>query len=154
MTTQVWLVRGIPGSGKSTMIEKKFGPSSRESVVLSTDDYWYAGGHYLWDNWHLEDAHDWTHRRFMQLLERQVPRVIVANTFTRLWEMTRFVEMARTFDAQLRVIESDASWAKDPVECAKRTKTGVTVEKLQRMLERWENIPSSQAMEQVLAARK
>ncbi|NXS61982.1 N42L2 protein, partial [Brachypteracias leptosomus] len=56
------LLRGLPGSGKSTLSRILLG-QSRDGIVFSTDDYFRRQDGYTYNAAHLGDAHDWNQKR-------------------------------------------------------------------------------------------
>jgi predicted kinase len=78
------VVRGIPGSGKSTFAREYAATQTRsgvETVHVESDDYFVVGTHYLWDAGLLKAAHQRCYRMTEKLLEQGIA-VVVANTFT------------------------------------------------------------------------
>lgn len=86
----LYLVRGLPGAGKTTFARSIVPPSS----VFSADDYFYdAEGNYHFDVGRLWPAH-----RSCQLAVAKAMKhggdIAVANTFTRYREMKPYVKLA------------------------------------------------------------
>lgn len=86
MEDKVVLIRGIPGSGKTYYALKHF-PGH---TLIEADDYFMIGDEYVFDHGKLADAHKWCQWRFDQLVKLGQP-VVVANTFTRYWEMKHYL---------------------------------------------------------------
>lgn len=88
------IIRGLPGSGKSTfakgMIERNV-----YDVMFEADDFFTdASGNYQYDASKIKDAHKQCFANVEQAL-KDGKRVIVSNTFTRLWEMEPYVNLAK-----------------------------------------------------------
>lgn len=81
------LLRGLPGSGKSTL-GKQFG------TCVSADDYFMVNGEYKFDPSRIKDAHEWCQKRTVGLLDIS-DVVCVANTFTQEWEMAPYFLIAK-----------------------------------------------------------
>ena len=79
------LIRGLPGSGKSTLARSI--AFNREHY--EADDYWKDR---RFDPKFLHLAHKECQEKTRKAL-REGKDVIVANTFTRLWEMQPYLEM-------------------------------------------------------------
>ena len=80
------LVRGLPGSGKSTYAK------SQPGVHLEADMYFINDkGEYIFDRNKLHEAHKWCQRRAKELLDSGKD-VVVANTFTTLKELRPYIE--------------------------------------------------------------
>lgn len=88
----VVLIRGLPGSGKSTYAKTHF----PDHVLIEADDYFTVEGphesHYLFDPQVLKEAHKWTVWRAERLFAHNIP-FVVSNTFSRVWEMEPYLWM-------------------------------------------------------------
>jgi len=88
---QVIIMRGIPGSGKTTHIEQNYS----DAVVCSSDHYFTdEDGNYNFDIEHIGVAHKQSKEKFYSALERKETPIIVDNTNTRWWEMEDYVYAA------------------------------------------------------------
>jgi len=82
------LIRGLPGSGKSTIAKTM--PHRRH---VEADMYHYnASGEYAFDRDRVPDAHAWCQSETLRLL-RAGYEVVVCNTFTTAKEMMPYFEM-------------------------------------------------------------
>ncbi|XP_048790560.1 NEDD4-binding protein 2-like 2 isoform X3 [Lagopus muta] len=131
------ILRGLPGSGKSTL-SRFLLDHSRDGVALSTDDYFRQQDGYTYNAAQLGDAHDWNQKRAKQAMEQGKSPVIIDNTNTQAWEMKPYVEVALEKGYRVEFREPDTWWKFDPEELEKRNKHGVTREKIAQMLERYE----------------
>ncbi|XP_074391416.1 uncharacterized protein LOC102066063 isoform X2 [Zonotrichia albicollis] len=131
------ILRGLPGSGKSTLSRVLLGGNC-DGVVLSTDDYFRQQYGYTYNAAQLGDAHEWNRRRAKQAMEQGKSPVIIDNTNTQAWEMKPYVEVALEKGYRVEFHEPDTWWKFDPDELEKRNKHGVTREKIAQMLERYE----------------
>jgi predicted kinase len=96
MSAMLILIRGLPGSGKSTLAEtysRAIGASWYEA------DMWFVGADhvYRFDETKLRYAHEACHSRTETDL-RAGERVIVSNTFTRLWELAAYFTLAKELE--------------------------------------------------------
>jgi predicted kinase len=121
------LIRGLPGSGKSTM-------AKHISLVgfehYEADMFFEREGEYRYDANKIKDAHEWCQRETFKALANG-QNVVVSNTFTRRFEMEPYFEMAKTFGIEPRIIEARGNWPN--IHCVPEA----TIEK---MLNRWEAI--------------
>lgn len=98
--TELILIRGIPGSGKSTLartyVEKGF-------KHFESDQYFMVDGEYRFDASKLSLAHNncFEKTRVALLAGKSV---VVSNTFTRLWEMQNYINLAQTYQLPFKVI--------------------------------------------------
>ncbi len=94
------LLRGLPGSGKSSfanLIWSSF-------VICEADQFFYdAEGNYNFDPSKLKKAHKYCRDKvesFMLDNEKNpqfYPEIIVSNTFTREWEMEEYFKLANKY---------------------------------------------------------
>ncbi|XP_023403006.2 NEDD4-binding protein 2-like 2 isoform X2 [Loxodonta africana] len=131
------LLRGLPGSGKTTLSRILLG-QSRDGIVFSTDDYFRYQDGYRYNVNQLGDAHDWNQNRAKQAMAQGRSPVIIDNTNTQAWEMKPYVEMAIGKGYRVEFHEPETWWKFDPEELEKRNKHGVSRKKIAQMLERYE----------------
>jgi len=123
---EIVLIRGLPGSGKSTMARQMVGYEHVEA-----DQYLEVDGRYVYDAGKVRAAHDWCVAKAKAALESG-RNVVVSNTFARLWEIQRYADLGYP----LRVIEATGRW---------RSVHGVPMHKINAMRARWEALPSNLA---------
>ncbi|MCJ8749191.1 hypothetical protein PDJAM_G00173440 [Pangasius djambal] len=137
------LLRGAPGSGKSTlasaMLEQNPG-----GIVLSTDEYFTQNGVYHFEPHLLGEAHAWNHWRAKEAFEKDRTPIIIDNTNLQCWEMKPYVALAQKHKYRVLFREPNTWWKTKPRELEKRTKHGVTKEKIRRMLENQDRYVSVQ----------
>jgi len=134
ITKRLILMRGLPGSGKST--KAKAIPHAR---VMSTDDYWIRpDGKYDWNAKLIFDAHRWNQRRVEESMQFWYPTIVVDNTNIRIAHMLPYYDLAREYSYEVDLMWSDTSWAWDPEECMKRCTHNVPLESIKKMLEDYE----------------
>lgn len=89
MEKTIVLLRGLPGSGKSTTA-RTFGLPTFEA-----DDYFYDGDQYKFDASKIRDAHKSCQDRVRFAMENGINKLIVSNTFTQEWEMEFYYDLAK-----------------------------------------------------------
>ena len=102
MEKTLYIVRGIPGSGKSTFAKKLVG---HDFLVCEADKYFInkETGEYKFDVSKIKDAHKFcqdTVETYMKdsLVNNQFYREIaVSNTFTQEWEMDQYFKLAKEY---------------------------------------------------------
>ncbi len=89
----LWLIRGLPGSGKSTLAKEL----CDELITCHwyEADHYFEGNHgYCFDGRKIGEAHDWCQQSVVNAMHHGTPNIIVSNTFTRVWELEPYIEMA------------------------------------------------------------
>jgi predicted kinase len=102
MEKVLYIVRGIPGSGKSTFAKMLVG---EDFLVCEADKYFIdkETGEYNFDSTKIKEAHKFcqdTVESYMKdsLVNDQFYREIaVSNTFTQEWEMRPYFELAKNY---------------------------------------------------------
>ena len=93
----LYIVRGIPGSGKSTFAKTLGGKH------IEADQYFVDGdGNYNFDGSKIKLAHEYCilkTKAWMEINRDQVSedKIVVSNTFTQEWEMESYFELAKEF---------------------------------------------------------
>ena len=129
-TQRLILIRGLPGSGKSTMA-RKMALAINGYVHLESDMYFIDHkGEYVFNPEKLKDAHRWCQESARVCLNSG-DDVIVSNTFTQKWEMQPYIEMAAACGAvvEIQVARGDFE-----------NTHGVPPEAIERMRARWETL--------------
>jgi predicted kinase len=93
------LLRGLPGSGKSTIGEVILsGAYVDKHDVISADDYFVDNdGIYRFESSKLKEAHNDCQQRCAEKMRNKFSKIVVANTFTQEWEMEIYFEMAERY---------------------------------------------------------
>ena len=89
----LYIVRGVPGSGKSTFAQ------SLDCPVFEADQYFIDSetGEYKFDGSKIKLAHNWCKLRVEQSMEDDFQKISVSNTFTQEWEMDAYYELAKQY---------------------------------------------------------
>jgi predicted kinase len=93
----LYIVRGVPGSGKSTFAKSLGG------THFETDKFFMVDGEYKFDGTKIKEAHKWCQDSVntAMLLNHTSGLnsiIVVSNTFTQEWEMEPYFQMANYFD--------------------------------------------------------
>ncbi|MBL0122917.1 MAG: AAA family ATPase [Betaproteobacteria bacterium] len=97
----LYLIRGIPGSGKSTL-QKNWGRDHFE-----TDMWFEQNGGY--DRAKIKVAHEWCKSHARAALEAGRD-VVVSNTFLKRWEMQFYLDTANHVGAVVQEITMQGRW--------------------------------------------
>lgn len=93
------LLRGLPGSGKSTLGEIILQMNNQQKPdVLSADNFFIdEKGSYNFDGSKLKEAHNMCQQKCAERMRLEFSKIVVANTFTQDWEMEPYYEMAERY---------------------------------------------------------
>ena len=92
MEKVLYIVRGIPGSGKSTFA-KTLGGQHYEADMYFIDEE----GNYNFDVTKIKDAHQWCQSFVETDMVLEYPKIVVSNTFTQNWEMEPYFKLAKEY---------------------------------------------------------
>jgi hypothetical protein len=128
-SSRMVLIRGLPGSGKSTMatVLSLLGYKHFEADMFFVGD----DGVYRHDGTRLKSAHAWCQDKVRNAL-KDGNRVVVSNTFTQHWEMQPYFDMG----VSIQILEAGGNWS---------NRHGVPEEKVKSMRDRWVSLPSAYA---------
>ena len=137
MKRTIFLVRGLPSSGKSTLVILGLGEDF--PWIFEADTYFINDGKYVFDPKKLPAAHEDCRQRVENTI-RNTDRahLVVSNTFTQRWEMEPYIELSRLFGLELIVIDLFDGGCDDKT-LFDRNKHGVPLESIARMRERYEH---------------
>ena len=102
----LYIVRGLPGSGKSTFAHSK---RFAGALVLENDMYHVKDGKYKFDRENMPDAIYWCQEACRNALEHGMD-VVVANTFTKPEYIKIFEEMAKHYGHEFKVLKCTGNW--------------------------------------------
>lgn len=97
------LIRGLPGSGKST-VARQF-----DGVHIEADEYFMINGEYRFDHTKLKQAHEWCQEKTREALKSRFTAV-VSNTFTTLKELRPYFDIAAEFGILPNVIVAQGNF--------------------------------------------
>jgi predicted kinase len=100
MTKKLYIVRGLPGSGKSTFALDLVGS---DFLVCEADKYFMVDGEYKFDGSKLKEAHEScrnlveTYMKDSLMNDQFYREIAVSNTFTQAWEMQPYLDLAKQY---------------------------------------------------------
>jgi predicted kinase len=133
---KLYIIRGAPGSGKSTHAKKLL-----DCDVMEADSFFIQkDGGYFFNGQLLKRAHDWCQEITRSWLAQALEICDtgfktdfgVANTFTRVWEMQPYLDMAEKYGYEVVVHRCTGEF---------ENVHGVPLEKVKQMRERMEDYP-------------
>lgn len=145
----LYIIRGLPGSGKSTFARQLVGRGNYfEADMYFTDHF----GVYRFDPTKLQAAHAWCFSEVQKAMESRYTQykdnidgfegsylscmepVAVSNTFSQLWEIQPYLDLVKRPEY--------ADWSVCIIEMQNNFENthGVPTEAIERMRNRWEKI--------------
>lgn len=124
------LIRGLPGSGKTTLAQKlRDSEVCYDTIHLEADQFFTTRGVYRFNPSLIKKAHQWCQNQ-VRISMAKGWDTIVSNTFTQHWEMKPYKDMAEEFGYTVSIIKVDGPW---------ENIHGVPPEKIEQMRNRWED---------------
>jgi hypothetical protein len=123
------LVRGLPGSGKSTYARSLAALGYEHYEADQYFELYAKCVTYCFKPAELPLAHDWCRARVRNSLARGA-RCVVANTFSRRWEMAPYLDLGRKAGVPAVIIETRGRWP---------SIHGIPQSAIERMRARWED---------------
>jgi len=123
--TELVLLRGIPGSGKSTYAKNHFS----DHMLLEADMYHMVCGVYQYKPENIVSAHDWCFKTTEIYLNNGFG-VVVANTFVKCWEVFKYVDLANKLHIPCYIYSIQGEF---------ESIHNVPSDVIQRMKDTWEN---------------
>lgn len=103
----VTIMRGIPGSGKSTYLEEHWLdklPPFRSHVLVSADHYFEGPEGYKFDPSKLGEAHETCMRNFVRSVYLGTTYIAVDNTNISVAEIAPYYSVARAFGYNVEIV--------------------------------------------------
>jgi len=126
MSRKLTLIRGLPGSGKSTIAKMMVDDNPLSTIHFEADMFFVKDGEYKFDPTKLKNAHLMCQNQARYHLGND-KNVVIANTFTMVAEMQPYLDMDY---ASIEIIHCTGKY--DSIH-------NVPEHTIQQMKDRWEN---------------
>ncbi|CAH9061693.1 hypothetical protein PSECIP111951_02541 [Pseudoalteromonas holothuriae] len=136
---QVFILRGLPGCGKSyyaqTLADDLVAGDEGQYLICATDDYFYNDAReYYFEKFKLPEYHNLNLARFINGLKEGIPLVIVDNTNIKKWEFVAYSAAATALGYQVKeVIVGEVKDKSLQHLYAKRNTHGVALKTISKM---------------------
>jgi predicted kinase len=95
MKQELFILRGLPGSGKSTVAESLTG---KEYICCADNYFLNSEGKYIFDKEKLNDAHRYCKEKCEYLMQSGYSRIVVSNTSTTEKELQPYYDLAKIYE--------------------------------------------------------
>ena len=136
----MYITRGLPGSSKSTIINKLVENEYNDDsyVTCSTDRLISPPPLYLWSKENQGLAHQLNIRLVEEAAKRSIEHIYVDNTHIRYSEIKPYLEFAIIYEYDVCLVYPNTPWANNVDECFRRNTHKVPLETIQRMHKNFE----------------
>ncbi len=131
------LVRGLPGSGKSTYAQNNAKDADVFVVSVEADQFHMIDGEYQYNSNVGRHAHQWCLSQTAYYLNKGIS-VYVANTFINAKEMFPYYELSKDFNIEFNIITMTGIYG---------SVHNVPTEVIIRMKESWQNFETQELID-------
>ena len=137
-----YVLRGLQGTGKSTVAHEIVSESgTQNTLIASSDDYFMVDGEYIFNPEKLGEYHQANYNRCVQFFENMETAddavCILDNTNVEHWHYEPYVEKAEQYGFEVRIVVISWRWADIPTY-ARRNKHGVSEIAIRNTARKWE----------------
>lgn len=132
----LYVMRGLPGSGKSKRAKELVG----NGIIHSVDEYHVKDGIYKFDIDKIGYYHYLNFMASLESIKRGITPIVIDNTNITASNCRNYVDAARTYGYEVQVIEPNTEWAFNLDELVKRNTHGAPREVIESMLFTYEEI--------------
>ena len=132
------ILRGAPGSGKSTFVDILLAAYPMSAIHAIDDLHKDSDGNFIWNEPKTRALYLLNFANFIKSCESQIPLVICDCINIKVADFEPYLEAAKEFGYKAYVIVPDMPSAEI---CAIRNKHGVRKEQIEEMFNVWENWP-------------
>lgn len=100
----LYIIRGIPGSGKTTLAYKL------TNNVAEADQFMYEDGEYKWHPSKLKMAHTKCFEKIENFMKNNITPIAVSNTFIKIKEFKPYIELAEKYNYMVEIKECNGEF--------------------------------------------
>ena len=136
MKRKLYIMRGLPGSGKSTKAKELAGKLGK---IFSTDEYFMQDGEYRFDAARLPEYHRRNLDDSTMAMRRGTGAVVIDNTNIEPWHFEKYLEAGRLYGYEVEFVEFDPRNYSDAKlkELASRNTHRVPESAIRAMKDKW-----------------
>lgn len=147
MERTLYIMRGLPGSGKSTrakaICDEALRMGANGAVICSTDDFFMVNGEYRFNRESLGYNHSQNQSRVNELMTQKVDAIVVDNTNIKRRDMQSYLAFAEHHGYAVQEVVIGAESMRADLNtyiktCHERNTHGVPLETIQRMARTFE----------------
>lgn len=132
------IVRGLSGSGKTTIADLICDVDNDNRISISSDDFFYdEDGNYSFDPEAVRESHEWCKAEVENCMAQGFSVIVVHNTFTRKWEVDPYINYAMEKGYEVSILSLFDAGLND-AQLASRTPHGVPFFQIRKQRMRWE----------------
>lgn len=132
-----FIMRGLPGSGKSTTV-RAIKLQYKNALVVSADNYFsLEDGSYEFSKDRLSEAHENCRKVAEQAAKKGLRHVVVDNTNIMRWEMGEYFRLAGLYNYVVLLVEPRTPWAMDAAALAAKNTHGVSEEHIRLKMKKF-----------------
>ncbi len=135
---KIVLIRGLPGSGKSSYAQKL---KEKGALIFNNDELLTANGIYKWDAELALMAHFLNQKRVCQAMREGKEFIVVDNTNILPYHMAPYIRLAHHYKYEYELFEMDTPWALDIEELEKKNTHDVPLSVLDEMRKQYLDVP-------------
>lgn len=144
----VLIMRGIPGSGKTHLIENSVEAKGRSGYTYcSARQLFHKTGASVPDPSELNIAEAYCRSCFLDAMVNLCPFVVVDGVHSKCWEYAVYKCLARAFGYAFHVLEIQVKQPEDIKLCQQNCNSGIQLEQLLEDVQDWEDDPGATVIE-------
>lgn len=101
----LYIIRGLPGSGKSTLGKQLCGEHSYQA-----DDFFYVKGEYRFDGSLLAHAHYHCEQNVSNAMQEGVDKIATCNVFAIQKDVDAYIKLAQEYRYSIQLIECQSNF--------------------------------------------